>query len=156
MKEPVYYAKDGLSPIGAMKQGLVSTEQYKGFLIGNVIKYVVRAGHKDNAIEDLEKARNYIDFYLELLNDKADNNIAIAIDCEVNQDMSDEEVFQRISEAVDNTAKMMKEDMIREVPTDDPHINMLDLPDDAFTEDGELKGPYREMARQYLLDRRNG
>lgn len=28
---------------------------------GNVIKYVARAGHKNNELEDLEKARFYLD-----------------------------------------------------------------------------------------------
>ena len=46
MKEPDYYVGNGLSPIGAFKQGLISKEQYKGFLIGNVIKYCIRAEKK--------------------------------------------------------------------------------------------------------------
>ena len=40
-KEPDYYAGNGLSPIGAFKQGLVSEEEYIGFLKGNTIKYTV-------------------------------------------------------------------------------------------------------------------
>jgi hypothetical protein len=32
-----------------------------GFSIGNAIKYLWRAGRKGNAVEDLEKARWYID-----------------------------------------------------------------------------------------------
>lgn len=67
MEQPEYYKSNGLSPIDAFKQGLMSEEQYKGFMIGNIIKYVVRAGKKDNAIQDLEKAKSYIDFYLELV-----------------------------------------------------------------------------------------
>ncbi len=31
------------------------------FCLGNVIKYVTRAGHKENALEDLKKARWYLD-----------------------------------------------------------------------------------------------
>ena len=70
MKEPDYYASNGLSPIGAMKQGLISRDEYIGFLKGNIIKYVIRAQYKGNAAEDLMKARNYIDFYLELITDE--------------------------------------------------------------------------------------
>lgn len=66
-EEPEYYKGNGLSPIGAFKQGLMSKEQYKGFIKGNIIKYVVRAGSKDDELKDMEKARNYIDFYIELL-----------------------------------------------------------------------------------------
>lgn len=41
-----------------------------GFHLGNVVKYVARAGHKDPSkiIEDLEKARWYLDREIEYLN----------------------------------------------------------------------------------------
>jgi hypothetical protein len=32
-----------------------------GFCLGNVVKYVARAEHKGSTIEDLEKARWYLD-----------------------------------------------------------------------------------------------
>lgn len=32
-----------------------------GFGLGNVVKYTARAGHKGNKLEDLKKARNYLD-----------------------------------------------------------------------------------------------
>ena len=31
------------------------------FNLGNVLKYITRAGKKDNTIQDLQKAREYID-----------------------------------------------------------------------------------------------
>ena len=37
------------------------------FNLGNVIKYVWRAGQKGDAIEDLRKARQYLDFELRRL-----------------------------------------------------------------------------------------
>lgn len=33
----------------------------RGFRLGNVLKYIARAGRKDDEIADLEKARDYID-----------------------------------------------------------------------------------------------
>lgn len=39
---------------------MLSDDAYKGFLVGNVIKYVSRYDMK-NGIEDLEKAKKYID-----------------------------------------------------------------------------------------------
>ena len=36
-----------------------------GFYLGNVIKYVCRAGHKDNDIEDLKKAVHYLENEIE-------------------------------------------------------------------------------------------
>lgn len=38
------------------------------FNLGNVVKYVARAGRKGDKIEDLQKARDYIDFEIEALN----------------------------------------------------------------------------------------
>lgn len=62
-KEPEYYSSNGLSPLKAFKQGLISKEELIGFCKGNIIKYTVRAGKKDNASQDIEKA---IDYLLEL------------------------------------------------------------------------------------------
>lgn len=36
------------------------------FLLGNVIKYVARAGHKENRVEDLRKAEQYIEKAIEV------------------------------------------------------------------------------------------
>jgi hypothetical protein len=65
-KEPDYYNENGLSPIGAFKQGLLSQEELIGFYKGNIIKYVIRAGKKDSAIKDLKKAKDYINFYMDI------------------------------------------------------------------------------------------
>lgn len=44
-------------------------DQQLGFHLGNVVKYISRAGKKDAAktVEDLEKARWYLDRYIELI-----------------------------------------------------------------------------------------
>ena len=60
MSEPKYYIGNGLSPLQAFEKGLISKDEYIGFCKGNVIKYVVRAGHKDNAIQDIDKAIDYL------------------------------------------------------------------------------------------------
>lgn len=36
-----------------------------GFHLGNVVKYVARAEHKGNAVEDLQKAAWYLNRYIE-------------------------------------------------------------------------------------------
>jgi hypothetical protein len=43
-----------------------------GFDLGNVVKYVLRAGkkNKDTEIQDLEKAKDYIDYRIQELNNK--------------------------------------------------------------------------------------
>lgn len=39
-----------------------------GFHLGNVVKYIARAGKKGNAIDDLQKAKWYLDREIERLN----------------------------------------------------------------------------------------
>ena len=59
-EEPVYYNSNGLSPNQAFEQGLISNEEFVGFIKGNVIKYVVRCGKKGNPIDDIDKAIDYL------------------------------------------------------------------------------------------------
>lgn len=76
MSEPNYYVGNGLSPLQAFKNGLISEDEYLGFLKGNIIKYVVRAGHKDDEVRDIDKAIDYCHhlkrFYLEKLKESGD------------------------------------------------------------------------------------
>ena len=64
--EPSYYDMNGLSPLGAFQQGLLSEDEYKGFLKGNIIKYVIRADKKGFPVQDLVKAKDYINLYMNL------------------------------------------------------------------------------------------
>ena len=41
-------------------------DQGMDFVTGNCVKYLVRAGHKGNKLEDLKKARHYLDKLIEL------------------------------------------------------------------------------------------
>lgn len=53
-----HYKDCVLEPIIVM-QGLLSSEQFEGFLLGNALKYRLRAGHKENALSDIDKALRY-------------------------------------------------------------------------------------------------
>lgn len=44
-------------------------EQFKGFMKGNMIKYPVRAGRKDDELEDFKKARDYAERLIEKMED---------------------------------------------------------------------------------------
>lgn len=48
----------------------MTSEQYTGFLLGNAIKYLSRAGKKGKLVEDLEKARWYVTEYVNTLKEK--------------------------------------------------------------------------------------
>ena len=67
-----YYSVNGLSPLDVMKNGFVTKDEYRGFLIGIVLKYINRFQYKNDALNDLFKCREYIDFLIELEN-KEDN-----------------------------------------------------------------------------------
>ena len=43
------------------------------FNLGNVVKYVARAGRKDDILQDLQKARNYLDFEIEYIEEERKN-----------------------------------------------------------------------------------
>ena len=152
MSEPKYYNSNGLSPIGAMKQGLISKEQYKGFLIGNIIKYVIRAGKKDDAIKDLEKAKDYIDFYIELFKVEAKDYGNIPITIQVDNDIDWDKFKKDISKALEEANNSSS--LIMEKPTDDIHIVKLELSDVMYDENGELKPEAREKIKEYLQKRR--
>lgn len=57
-----YYKSNGLSPMDAFEKGLLSKEEFIGFIKGNVIKYSVRAGKKDDAVKDIDKAIDYLEW----------------------------------------------------------------------------------------------
>ena len=57
--KPKHYMKNGMTPIYAFTNGLLSNDETIGFLKGNVIKYLIRYQEK-NGIEDLYKAREYL------------------------------------------------------------------------------------------------
>lgn len=59
---PAHYNK-GIQPIEFMKQGALNNEEFEGFCKGNILKYVSRERDK-NGIEDLEKAKVYLDWLL--------------------------------------------------------------------------------------------
>lgn len=59
INSPAHYAYGNYEPIKVIYDwGL-------NFSLGSALKYICRAGHKDDAIQDLKKARKYLDFEIE-------------------------------------------------------------------------------------------
>ncbi len=55
INHPTHYTRGDIEPIDAIEAwGL-------GFCLGNVVKYIARAGHKGDRLEDLKKARWYLE-----------------------------------------------------------------------------------------------
>ena len=53
-----HYKNAARQPIEFMQE-LMTPEAFDGFLLGNILKYRLRAGYKDDAEKDLEKAAQY-------------------------------------------------------------------------------------------------
>ena len=55
-----HYRTKAVQPWDAM-EAWMTKEQFAGFLRGNAIKYLARAGSKGDAVVDYQKARHYLD-----------------------------------------------------------------------------------------------
>jgi hypothetical protein len=53
-----HYKKMGMQPWDVM-ESVLTHQEFIGFLKGNVIKYALRNGCKDNSTDDVEKAMHY-------------------------------------------------------------------------------------------------
>lgn len=68
ISEPEHYTThpSGVEPIQITK--------YETFLRGNIIKYVMRAPYKGTELQDMKKARQYLDWEIERLESLAKGN----------------------------------------------------------------------------------
>lgn len=73
INKPDHYHKNGIDVIGFAQMQL-PPEQLKGFCRVNVLKYVTRYDRK-NGVQDLEKARFYIDKLIELEEGGSDDQV---------------------------------------------------------------------------------
>lgn len=49
------------------------------FNLGSAVKYISRAGHKDDIVQDLEKAREFLNFEMEALKEERRKNITVTL-----------------------------------------------------------------------------
>lgn len=54
----LYYDAGGISTLDII-QAKLTGEQYRGFILGNTIKYACRVNHKSDAVRDIEKLNVY-------------------------------------------------------------------------------------------------
>ena len=62
----LHYNKLQIQPWTAM-EAWMTPEQFEGFLRGNAIKYLARAGKKGDALEDVKKAQHYLVKLIEVM-----------------------------------------------------------------------------------------
>lgn len=66
---PDHYTAGGIETIDYMRAKM-SQEEFKGYCKGNILKYMSRSGLKGKELEDLKKARLYLDWLIEALEKK--------------------------------------------------------------------------------------
>lgn len=62
VNKPSHYTYGGLETIDIMRAKM-TPEQFEGYLLGNVMKYIMRYQYK-NGLEDLRKARVYLNWLI--------------------------------------------------------------------------------------------
>ena len=65
ISHPERYGGDTTYECIKVLEAWLPSEQYKGFLRGNALKYLCRVGKKDETVQELKKARFYLDKYIE-------------------------------------------------------------------------------------------
>lgn len=67
-----HYVSKAIQPWDAM-EAWMTPDEFVGFLRGNAIKYLARAGSKGDALEDYRKAQHYLARLIEVMtNDASD------------------------------------------------------------------------------------
>ena len=61
VNHPDHYTQGGLETIEIIKEVASKYTGFEASLVGNVVKYIDRANFKDNKLQDLQKARWYLD-----------------------------------------------------------------------------------------------
>ena len=75
MHDPVnnpkhYEIAPGVQSLDIIRKSL-TPEQFKGYCLGNILKYRLRAGHKDDLQQDIAKANTYAKFLEEAVDKQA-------------------------------------------------------------------------------------
>lgn len=65
VNHPDRYGGDTIYECIKVLEAWMPKEQYKGFLRGNAIKYLCRVGKKDETVQELKKAKWYLEKLIE-------------------------------------------------------------------------------------------
>lgn len=74
VNKAAHYNQGGIECIKAIEASM-GPEEYAGFLKGQVVKYIWRYRHKGKPVEDLEKARYYLDDLIRVTKGKEENDV---------------------------------------------------------------------------------
>ena len=71
VNSPAHYNKAGIETIDIIQS--VTKDGFEAYLQGNILKYLCRYRYKQNAVEDLEKARWYLNRLIETVGENKDD-----------------------------------------------------------------------------------
>ena len=66
VNSPSHYQLNGVEAIDIIKT-ILTPEEYRGYLKGNTLKYIIREPYKGNPAQDVAKAKWYLSRYRGLL-----------------------------------------------------------------------------------------
>lgn len=66
VNHPSRYGGDTTYECIKVLKAWMKPDEYKGFLRGNVIKYICRVGKKDETVQELKKAKWYLEKLIEV------------------------------------------------------------------------------------------
>ncbi len=72
-----HYDVGNMSTISILKAKM-TREQYEGFCMGNVYKYLTRCSHKGSEMDDLKKAQTYLTWLIESKNEFIDDKSLVS------------------------------------------------------------------------------
>ena len=71
VNHPPHYTRGGIETLDVIRAKM-SSDSFQGYLMGNVLKYLLRCEYKNKRVEDIKKAQ----FYLNALVEEMDKNAA--------------------------------------------------------------------------------
>ena len=72
VNHPPHYNQGGMEVIDVIEEG-IGDQGFIGYLLGNILKYLLRFRHKGKPIEDLKKARWYLDKLIAVVSEEKTN-----------------------------------------------------------------------------------
>ena len=72
VNHPPHYTTGGIETLDVIRAKM-SSDRFQGYLMGNVLKYLLRCEYKEKRIEDIKKAQ----FYLNVLVEEMDKNAIV-------------------------------------------------------------------------------
>ena len=69
VNSPSHYQLDGMEAIDIIKAAL-TPEEYRGYLKGNTLKYILREPYKGNPAQDVSKAQWHLEKYHTLVEER--------------------------------------------------------------------------------------